>query len=608
MEPGNEGPVRLDSDSIATATDWDDAAAAVLRKARRLSADDPADRAWELLSRDTVEGVTIPPLGTAERAAGRVVRVPAGRSAAAGWDIRSPIADPDPVAASAAAVADLENGATSLWVTVGGAGSAPDDLDRAIQGVYLDMAPVVLSAAGEVTDLQAAQALAGVLRSRGVTPDPGTCLGVDPVGRALRSPGSPPDSAALIAVVGDSSRLATELGVRALVVDGTAAHDAGAGDAGELGYALAVGVAYLRALAASGLAAEQSLRLMEFRLAATADQFATIAKFRAARVLWDRVAELSGAAAGDREQFVHAVTSLPMLTRYDPWVNLLRTTVAAFAAGVGGADAVTVLPFDTRLGVPDALGRRMARNISSLLVSESHVAAVADPAAGSYAVEMLTAELAEAGWSAFQRIEHAGGILAAIADGSLLHGFAATAAERQRRIATRAQPITGVSEFPNLREVLPTRRIPDGLVENNSWAADFENLRDQPASAPIFLATLGPVAAHAARAGFAANLFAAGGIDTVTAGATTGVEDVVGAFTAAGATVACLAGSDPAYGEIGAAVIAALRGAGARHVVLAGRPRGELADLVDDNVAVGDDVVEFLRRTRAQLDPAEVLR
>ena len=176
MEPGSEGPVRLDSESTATAADWNEAAAAVLRKARRLTADDPADRAWGLLSRDTVEGVVIPPLGTAERAAGRGMRVPAGRPAAAGWDIRSPITDPDPVAASAAAVADLENGATSLWVTVGGAGSAPEDLDRALQGVFLEMAPVVLTAAGDVTDLQAANALAAVLRSRRGEVRPGHLL------------------------------------------------------------------------------------------------------------------------------------------------------------------------------------------------------------------------------------------------------------------------------------------------------------------------------------------------------------------------------------------------------------------------------------------------
>ena len=433
--------------------------------------------------------------------------------------------------------------------------------------------------------------------------NPGSSLGADPIGRALRT-GAPAD----LTEVSEIAALATSLGVRAVVADGTAAHDAGAGDAAELGYALAVGVEYLRALEAAGFSIDDALRLLEFRLAATDDQFVTIAKFRAARGLWTRVAELSGSTSAP-QQFQHAVTSLPMLTRYDPWVNLLRTTVAAFAAGVGGADAVTVLPFDTRLGIPDALGRRMARNTSSLLISESHVAAVTDPAGGSHAVEILTTELAEAGWAEFQRIERSGGILAALADGSLRSRFAVTAAERARRIATRRQPITGVSEFPNLREVLPTRRsaaAPDTTAGPGFWAGVFEDMRDAPATAPVFLATLGTVPEHAARAGFAANLFAAGGVESVTAGATGSVADVVAAFGETGSPVACLAGSDKAYAESGAAVVQALRAAGATWVVLAGRPRGELADLVDDHVAVGDDVVEFLHRTRTQLGPAAI--
>jgi methylmalonyl-CoA mutase len=168
-----------------------------------------------------------------------------------------------------------------------------------------------------------------------------------------------------------------------------------------------------------------------------------------------------------------------------------------------------------------------------------------------------------------------------------------------------------VSEFPNLREVLPSRRTtaPTALQAGPGpvvWAGAFEAMRDEPAGVPVFLATLGAVADHAARAGFAANLFAAGGVDTVTAGRTDGVADVVAAFGATGSPVACLAGSDKAYAEIGAAVIEGLRGAGAVRVLLAGRPKGGLAELVDDHVAAGDDVVEFLRRTRQQLFEAEL--
>ena len=189
------------------------------------------------------------------------------------------------------------------------------------------------------------------------------------------------------------------------MVDGTAVHDLGGSDVQELGYVLALGAHYLRELDAAGIPVDEAATLVEFRLAATDEQFETISKLRAVRRLWARMLELSGASSDNRQMVLHAVTSRPMMTKYDPWVNMLRTCVAAFAAGVGGADAVTVLPFDARLGLPDAFSRRIARNTSSLLVEESHVAKVADPAGGAFAVEKLTDDLAVAGWEELGRIE-----------------------------------------------------------------------------------------------------------------------------------------------------------------------------------------------------------
>jgi methylmalonyl-CoA mutase len=297
---------------------------------------------------------------------------------------------------------------------------------------------------------------------------------------------------------------------------------------------------------------------------------------------------------------LHAVTSRPMATRYDPWVNLLRTTVAAFAAGVGGADAITVLPFDIRLGVPDAFGRRMARNISALLIEESQVAAVADPSAGAYAVELLTANLADAAWSRFQSIERSGGVLAALTGGSLRAAWSSTAERRRGQVATRRLPITGVSEFPDLAETLPVR-APWRPVQPEvpAWAVDFEAMRDDPVAGTVFLATLGPIAEHSARAGFVTNLLAAGGVPVRSAGRTDTVEDVLAAYS--GESVVVVAGTDTAYATWGADVITALRSSGAGTVVSAGRPVPEVADLVDDHVAVGQDVVDFLRRVRGKL-------
>jgi methylmalonyl-CoA mutase len=300
---------------------------------------------------------------------------------------------------------------------------------------------------------------------------------------------------------------------------------------------------------------------------------------------------------------LHAVTSRPMMTRYDPWVNMLRTCVAAFAAGVGGADAVTVLPFDVRLGLPDAFGRRVARNTSALLVHESHVARAADPAGGAYAVEKLTDDLAVAAWAELDRIEAAGGAAAALADGSFGARVAAVVDERDGQVARRERPLTGLSEFPNLAETLPLRRpYADGALAVRPYGQAFEALRDEPAAQPVFLATMGTVAAHTARASFATNLLAAGGVPVVNAGRTDDVETVLAAYDAQ--PVVCLAGSDAAYAAWGAELVTALRDAGARWVVLAGRAGEKTirADLVDDTCALGVDALDFLRRTRAALN------
>lgn len=571
-----------------TRADWERAAAAVLRKSGRLGADDPDDLVLERLTRRTLDGIGVSPLGTADLLDGAVT---AGRPDRAGaWDVRVLVDDERGAAARADALAELDGGATSLWVRAAGA-----DIGALLEGVLLDVAPVVLDA--PTAPLAAAEALVAAAGDATLHPD--TNLGADPLGDAVRAGGHPAAAEQFLPVV----RLAREAGVRAVVVDATAVHDLGASDVQELAYSLATGIAYLRRLTEDpglGLDVAAANALLEFRYAASDEQFPTIAKLRAARRLWSRVLELCG-MAGERPQRQHAVTSRPMMSRYDPWVNMLRTTVAAFAAGAGGADAVTVLPFDSPLGVPDAFGRRIARNTSSLLIHESHVARVTDPAGGAYAVERLTDDLAVAAWAELERIEEAGGIEAALADGSLRGRIDEVVAERDAQIARRKRPITGLSEFPNLAETLPAREPhAPGAWEVRSYGHAFEALRDAPAAAPVFLATMGTVAAHTARATFAANLLAAGGIATINPGRADEVDAVLAGYREAGSpAVVCLTGADTAYAEWGAPLVAALREAGARWVILAGRaPEGVE---VDDTCAMGLDALDFLTRTREKL-------
>lgn len=614
LEPEQGSLALVDEADRYSREQWESATAAVLRKSRRLTEDDADALVWEKLTRTSLEGVAIPPIGSAAdledvAPTGSPGAAPYTRGRTAvrpeiGWDVRpSWSGGPDGNAGlNESVLAELETGATSLWFRLGGA-LPGDDLAAALAGVLLDLAPVVVESPTD--PVGAAEALAAVLRDAGTTPADGTNLGADPVGARVRlgadAPASAVDVAAVVAAV---APLAREVGTLGLVVDGTALHDLGASDAQELGYVLAVGATYLRALVATGLTVDEALGLLEFRLAVTDEQFTSIAKLRAARRTWARLAELSGASPEASAQRQHAVTSQPMMSKYDPWVNMLRTTVAAFAAGVAGADAVTVHPFDTPLGVPDGLGRRIARNTSSLLIHESHVAKVADPAGGSYAVERLTDDLARAAWAELGLLEEAGGVEAALADGSLRARVDDVVARREKEIARRKRPLTGVSEFPNLGETLPERAATPadwtGSDAVRRYGASYEALRDAPSARPVFVATLGPIAAHTARATFVGNLLAAGGIDTHVAGATDGVDELVAAYrpVAGEQPVVCLAGNDKAYDAWGADAVAALREAGATWVVVAGKA-GDLG--VDDAVAMGVDALDFLTRTREKL-------
>ncbi len=591
---------------------WEKAAADVLRRSGRMTDGDPDALVWQKLTRTTLDGIDIAPLGTPESV---TEAAPTGLPGEApftrgrtlsrpdeGWDIRTHVADPDPTLAAEAALDDLENGATSLWLSLGPGCVAVADLAQVLDGVYVDLAPVVLDAPAD--PVAAAEAFVAVLEDRGTTAAAGTSLGGDPIGARVRGGSTGPGQDDVRSAVTRLAELAGQHATMALSVDGSAVHDLGATEAQELGYSLAVGATYLRLLTGAGMDVSSAAALLEFRYAVTDEQLTSIAKLRAARRLWHRVLELSG-GADSPGQAQHAVTSRPMTTKYDPWVNLLRGTVAAFAAGVGGATSVTVLPFDTAVGLPDGFSRRIARNTSSLLIHEAHVARVTDPAGGSYAVERLTDDLAASAWARFQEIEAEGGALASVTAerGGLLDRVRQQAdVPRQRQVATRRRPITGVSEYPNLEEVLPERRpwpAEAPAVRRYGWA--FELMRDDPAPAPVFLATLGATAEHTARAGFAANLLAAGGVDTVVAGPTTTVGDVLAAY--GGQRVVCLAGTDAAYADRGADLAVALREAGAAYVALAGKPgdRTVPSHLLDDSCAAGLDALAFLTRVREEL-------
>ena len=446
---------------------------------RILSGRDPE----ETLVRKTYDGIAIRPLytaqdGPADDAAGFPGMAPFTRghrvagSAGTGWDVRQLHFHPDPARCNEAILEDLARGVTSVELRFDRAGRSGadtdagahggvdgtmiaciDDLDAALAGVRLDACPVGLRAGAAF--MPASAMLLGLVGRRGVAPETfAGALNADPIG-ALAAEGrlttSLPEA---LEQFGWLARYAAEEfpATVAASVDTTCYHDAGASEAQELACALATGVAYLRAMTGAGLGTDAAFTQIAFTFAADANLFLSIAKLRSARRLWGRVAEACGAPSAARGMRLHAVTSGRMLARRDPWVNILRGTVAALAAAVAGADSITVLPYTAAIGIPDAAARRIARNTQLLLQQESSLARVIDPAGGSWAIESLTDAMAGEAWTLFQEIEREGGITASLVNGRLQERIAAVAGRRAGRIAALADPLTGTSAFPDLSE------------------------------------------------------------------------------------------------------------------------------------------------------------
>ncbi|WP_040618670.1 methylmalonyl-CoA mutase subunit beta [Rhodovulum sp. PH10] len=579
----------------------------------------------------TYDGLRIEPLYPADRAAVPV----AARASGAPWQVMQRVDHPDPAAANAEILSDLANGATGLSLVFAGSlgargwgiGADADTLAKVLKDVRLDAIALELQLSPQAKD--APRALAELIAAQKLTPSAlDIRWAIDPLG-AMAAFGTAriawPDMAK------EFSIRVRDLAARGFkgpfaVADGRVVHDAGGSEAQELAWLVSVALAYVRALEADGVPLDAARKTIFFRVAADADQFLTIAKIRALRKLWASVEAACGLAP--EHVFVSAETAWRMMTRRDPAVNMLRGTVAVFAAGVGGADAITVLPWTAALGLPEGGARRTARNTQLILLEESYLSKVADPAAGAGGPEDLTKKLGTAAWELFQEIEAAGGIWPALTQGLLQKKVAAVRASREKAVANRRDPLTGTSEFPNIAEgpaeVLDVAQpavapLPSGVALEPMPAmrlsAPFEALRDASdavkektgARPKIFLANLGKLAAFTARATFTKNFFEAGGIQAVgndgfPANGGTDLTALVEAYKASGATLACLCSSDDGYAAEAVAAAKALTDAGCAHIYLAGRPGEQEAAFkaagVTRFVFMGGDVLGMLQEAQ----------
>jgi methylmalonyl-CoA mutase len=537
------------------------------------------------------------------------------------WDLRTRINHPDPRAANDEALSDLVGGGASVLLCIdpsakdGIAAGSEADLAKALDGVLLDLACVALDAG--YLGPQASDWLGNLAKG---APQAPLSLHMDPLSTLARTGASPgPIESHIVSAATVGVRLSkTYPKARLMLASGQVVHEAGGGDIEELAVMLASALTYAKALNRAGMALDEAFGKLALGLAVDGEYFVNLAKIRAARLLF---AKLTAACGVEQQALIEARSSDRMLTRYDPWVNLLRLTAAGFSAATGGADSIILANFTDAIGLASTFARRQARNMQLVLMEESHLGRVADPAGGAWFLESLTDDLARQAWTRFQAIEAAGGLIHALTCGMIADQVAKTRTERQAAIAKRKDGLVGVSEYPNLKEtpveVLhpdrkalavsgpsvhlpgPDTQCPPLLPYRAS--AQLEALRDRVEALAVrpsvFLATLGTAADYAARTGFAQNLLAVAGIDSQL-----GTPDQ---FSASGASMAILCSADSLYAEGGAAAAKALKAAGAKQLYLAGRPGDLEADLtaagVDGFLYAGNDITETLSQFLAFL-------
>ena len=506
-------------------------------------------------------------------------------------------------------LADIERGADSIVLET----SSADGLAELLGRLPLDRVGVVVR--GLRTSGDALSALGKAAEARTVPLDMvWGALAADPWSATLAHGEDAPDDAVFddifAAVEAPRSPHLAVVGA-----SGMAATEAGGSPVSELALLLASGASLLRAAGARDVSVERLAQATRLFVGAGRDQLLTIALMRATRVCWARLcAAFGGTEAMATRSRLHAVQSSCWLTRHDPWVNLLRSTMAGFSAAVGGADAVSLRAYDSVGGAAGSLGQRMATNTQLLLAEESHLGVVSDPAAGSFTVEQLTEALCRAAWARLQQIEAEGGL--DHPDGRA-HLAGLVAEERQllgRAIDKRKVALVGVSDFPSLsglvvgeadavetdaQVLLPPMRHADGWEALRDAADAKAASGDRPG---VFLATWGPLSRHSARAMFSTNLLQAGGLRTVDPGGSDAIGALVSAFQESGLSAAVICGADADYGDVVPALAKELRAAGALAVWVAGRaPDADTAAVwteagVTDLVFLGCDARDLLSR------------
>lgn len=515
------------------------------------------------------------------------------------WTIAQSVGTATPERANALLKEEISRGANGVNVTLGEQGvpvASAAEMKALLTGIDLATHPLQMNCGAS-----ALEALGWLAEAKTCFGGASGCVGADPLGALACTGGLSRTLDELYNDMAESVKLAAEKapGLRTVLIDGNVYANGGANAVQEVACVLAVASAYLTALTERGVDIDAAAGAIRVSLSLGANFFMEISKLRAARVVYAQMVAAFGGNEEARKIDVFARTSDFTKTVYDPYVNLLRATTEAFSGAMGGVDAMEVAPLDAAYGSSDDQTRRIARNIQIMLQEEFNLLEPIDPAGGSWYVETLTAELAKSIWAEFQKIEAAGGMAAALKVGSVQADIAKVLDKRFQKLATRADRAVGTNMYANMTEKpldRPARAVSKavaGAAESvtaivpRRWTEQFESLRAATEAyesktgktVKVFLANMGPIPQHKARADFATGFFEVGHFEVVTNDGFATVEEAADAAAKSGAAVAVICSTDATYPELVSPLAQAIKAAApGMTVMLAGAPAPEHKD------------------------------
>lgn len=542
------------------------------------------------------------------------------------WTVAQAVSACCPEAANRELKHQLERGCTGVNVAPAFEGGvkleSEDDVKKLFDGIDLSKYPVQLNAGASALSL--VKAMAGT--------NAAGCVGADPLGRLAVDGKLYSDMDALYGEMAECVRFAAEKlpNLRTVLVDGNVYANAGASAVQEVAYSMAAASEYIAAMTERGIAPDAAAGAIRFSFSLGANFFMEIAKLRAARVVFSKIAAAYGAGAEARKIDVFANTSAFTKTVYDPYVNILRATTEAFSGVVGGVNGMSVATLDEPIGASDELSERIARNIQIMLKEEFSLRMPVDPAGGSWYVETLTRQLIDAVSALFKSVEAEGGLYAALKAGSVQSAVGKVLADRLSKLAFRSDRAVGTNMYANMQEKPLVREscerecrcccsdakpvIEVTPLKAHRWTEQFEALRaateayeaSTGKTVKVFLANMGPIPQHKARADFSAGFFEVAHFEVLRNNGFATVEEAAEAAAKSEAAVAVICSTDDTYPELVPALARAIKAKTPdMMVMLAGAPAPEYKAAyteagVDDFIHVRSNCLEILGRIQSE--------